>query len=259
MCHLSRTPAIASTSHPSRSDSFGSSPNHLSTIKRGRLSLPGDIHMFRPASIIGRLVVADAGGERSARCPESPYRSSIGCGLVPSQWSFVSSRWSQPMNARRMIAAVQGFSRLIASPPPLPPEVARAFDPQSLSDSDIAASIAEAWRRNPSPCTNGCGRPATGRRARFCVHCLDGHAPLPCPAFLTAGYLWACSLELAARWVALATSSPDQAARWLRVMASSIHDAGRSRSPRQALCARAERTWARAARIPFHLRRSVTS
>lgn len=47
-------------------------------------------------------------------------------------------------------------------------------------------------------CANGCGRP-TLERAKFCLACVSGNTPLPCPALVPTDYLAACSLELAAR------------------------------------------------------------
>src|SRR4030067_399604 len=50
-----------------------------------------------------------------------------------------------------------------------------------------------------STCVNGCGRLALHGRGKFCIDCLSGDVPQPCPALIPTDCLTACSLELAAR------------------------------------------------------------
>ena len=65
-----------------------------------------------------------------------------------------------------------------------------------------AVEDARCW--NGCPCWNGCGRLTLHSRGRFCLECLSGNVPLPCPALTPTDYLVVCALELAARgWARL--------------------------------------------------------
>lgn len=68
-------------------------------------------------------------------------------------------------------------------------------------------------------CMNGCNRPVLHGRGRFCIECLSGDCPLPCPALVPTDYLTACSLELAARGSLRNALRAEQADRvWMTVV-----------------------------------------
>lgn len=61
------------------------------------------------------------------------------------------------------------------------------------------ATLLTVVRHRKPPCVNGCGRPALQGHGKFCLACLSGDCPLPCPALTPTAYLDACVLEREAR------------------------------------------------------------